>query len=78
MGINSAFKGLISLIIKIVHLIGLINGKLYSFLQTFLLLIGSRCDTERFNLLASEFYISILAHSVCKILITQEPKKVAL
>jgi hypothetical protein len=30
------------------------------------------------NLLASEFYIPILAHPVCKMLITQEPKKVAL
>jgi hypothetical protein len=30
------------------------------------------------NLLASEFYISVLAHPVCKMLITQEPKKVAL
>jgi hypothetical protein len=30
------------------------------------------------NRLASEFYISILAHPVCKMLITQEPKKVAL
>jgi hypothetical protein len=28
--------------------------------------------------LASEFYISILAHPVCKMLMTQEPKKVAL
>jgi hypothetical protein len=32
----------------------------------------------RINLLASEFYVSILAHPVCKMLITQEPKKLAL
>jgi hypothetical protein len=31
-----------------------------------------------FNLLAPEFYIYILAHPVCKMLIIQEPKKVAL
>jgi hypothetical protein len=31
-----------------------------------------------FNLLAPEFYISILAHTVCKVWIIQEPKKVAL
>jgi hypothetical protein len=31
-----------------------------------------------FNLLAPEFYIQILAHSVCKIWIIQEPKKVTL
>jgi hypothetical protein len=31
-----------------------------------------------FNLLAPEFYIKILAHSVCKMWITQKPKKVAL
>jgi hypothetical protein len=31
-----------------------------------------------FNLLVSEFYISILAYPLCKMLITQEPKKVAL
>jgi hypothetical protein len=28
--------------------------------------------------LASEFYFSILAHPACKMLITQEPKKVTL
>ena len=33
---------------------------------------------RRFNLLAPEFYISILAHTVCKMWIIQEPKKVAL
>jgi hypothetical protein len=31
-----------------------------------------------FNLLASEFGIKIVAHPVCKMLIIQEPKKVAL
>jgi hypothetical protein len=31
-----------------------------------------------FNLLAPEFFIQILAHSVCKVWIIQEPKKVAL
>jgi hypothetical protein len=30
------------------------------------------------NLLAPKFYIQILAHPVCKMWITQEPKKVAL
>jgi len=32
----------------------------------------------KFNLLAPEFYIQILAHPVCKMWIIQEPKKVAL
>ena len=34
--------------------------------------------TSPFNLLAPEFYMQILAHSVCKMWIIQEPKKVAL
>jgi hypothetical protein len=37
-----------------------------------------RCNKFEINRLAPEFYIYVLAHSVCKMLITQEPKKVAL
>jgi hypothetical protein len=33
---------------------------------------------RKFNRLASELYILIIAHPVCKILITQKTKKVAL
>jgi hypothetical protein len=34
--------------------------------------------TTIINLLASEFYVLILAHPVCKMLITQEPKQLTL
>jgi hypothetical protein len=38
----------------------------------------AQAQTASFNLLAPEFGIKILAHPVYKILIIQEPKKVAL
>jgi hypothetical protein len=39
---------------------------------------SGKISSTKFNLLAPEFYIYILAHHICKIWIVREPKKVAL